>query len=296
VRLRDAIEGYLLFKAAKVSPETIKTDRSHLDQFIEWTDNAEAGDVTPDDMRRYLVYQTERGLTPHTVRRHHCSISALYNWLIAPEVGLAERNPARSVPPPKLPKLKPKSLTHDQIEALVKATELSRNARRDKALVLLLVDTGARASEVTNIKIRDVHFSSGKLKVIGKGAKERYVYLGKRALSALWLYVKDERPEPAKVGEEHLFLTIDGYAMDRHTLRNLIRRLAKRAGIPGASTHAFRHTAAIEHLRNGMDLVSLQHLLGHADITTTRIYLEALSDEDIEARAKRTSPADNWRL
>jgi site-specific recombinase XerD len=229
------------------------------------------------------------------VRRHHCSISALYNWLASPEVGLAERNPARSAPPPKLPKLKVKSLTLDQIEAIVKATELSRCPRRDKALILLLVDTGARASEVTNIKIRDVHFSSGKLKVIGKGSKERYVYLGKRALSGLWLYVKDERPEPARVDEEHLFLTISGYGMDRHTLRNVIRRLARRAGVR-ASTHSFRHTAAIEHLRNGMDLVSLQHLLGHASVVTTRVYLEALSDEDVETRAKRTSPADNWRL
>jgi integrase/recombinase XerD len=114
-------------------------------------------------------------------------------------------------------------------------------------------------------------------------------------MSAVWLYTKDERPEPAEMDSKHLFLTVNGYPFTRHTLRGVILRLAQKVGIH-ATPHMFRHTAAILHLKNGMDLVSLQHLLGHNDISTTRGYLEALKDEDVEDKARRTSPSDNWRL
>lgn len=141
----------------------------------------------------------------------------------------------------------------------------------------------------------DVGFTTGKVLVTGKGSKQRFVYLGKRALSAVWLYTKDERPEPKQVGSDHLFLTVRGYPFTRHTLRGVIERLADKVGVH-ATPHMFRHTAAILHLKNGMDLVSLQHLLGHNDISTTRGYLEALKDKDVEDKARRTSPSDNWRL
>lgn len=295
MKLRDAVDGYLLFKAGRSSPETIRTDRCCLDQFIDWRGDVEADALTSEDVRAYLAYHTERGLSPYTIRRHHATLCAFCAWLCSPEIGLADENPARKVPPPKLPKLKPKALEREDIEAILAATEKANTKRRAKALVLFLLDTGARASEVVRVTMAGVDFRSGKVKVRGKGDKERFVYLGRRALSALWLYVKDERPEPAQVGNDHLFLTYEGYPMTRHTLRGIIVRLGKAARVR-ASPHQFRHTAAIEHLRHGMDLVSLQHLLGHADITTTRGYLEALQDEDVEERAKRTSPADNWRL
>ena len=164
------------------------------------------------------------------MRRHHAVISALYGWLTSPEIALAEVNPARAVPPPKLPQQKVKALTRDQVTALVEAADKTREPRRNRALVLFL-----------------------------------------------------------------LFLTFDGYSCSRHTVRRIIYRLAKIAGFH-AYPHQFRHTAAIEHLRHGMDLVSVQHLLGHSNIQVTRGYLEALSDKDVEERAKRTSPTDHWRL
>ena len=295
MKLEDAVEGYLLFKASRASPETIRTDKSCLGQFTDWIGNVEADCVTSDDVQRYLAHHRQRGLSPHTVKRHHAILAALYAWLSSPDVDLADGNPVRSVPPPKPPKLKPKALSRRQIDALLEAADRANAKRRAKALLLFLLDTGARASEVCGVRLPDVDFRSGKVKVRGKGDKERFTYLGRRALSALWLYVREERPEPTRVRDDHLFLTVDGYPMTRHALRGAIVRLANAAGIR-ATTHQFRHTAAIEHLRNGMDLVSLQHLLGHTSITTTRKYLTALQDEDVEARAKRTSPTNNWRL
>jgi site-specific recombinase XerD len=97
------------------------------------------------------------------------------------------------------------------------------------------------------------------------------------------------------VVDDHLFLTDDGYPMNRRTVYLMFRRLSERAGV-SASPHQLRHSSAIEHLRAGMDLLSVQRLLGHENLETTQVYLTALADEDVEQAARRTSPADNWRL
>lgn len=293
--LSDAIDGYLLHKSTRCSPRTIKTDRVLLHQFLRYLADVDVADITPKDVRDYLAHHRERGLSPHTIKRHLAIISAFYAWLGSPDIALVEGNPTDSVPNPKLSKVKPKALTRAEVEKLIEATRQSRNQRRDKAIVLFLLDSGARASELCTVETNDISFDTGKTLVTGKGSKQRFVYLGKRALSATWLYVKDERPEPAQVRCDKLFLTIDGYPLDRHSLRLTIYRLSERAGFH-ASPHRFRHTAAVNHLRNGMDLVSLQHLLGHADIGTTRQYLNSLRDSDVQRTAQRTSPSDNWRL
>lgn len=293
--LSDAIEGYLLHKATSCSETTIATDRVKLGQLLDFTNDVHVEDITAQDIRQFLAHESARGLSPFTVKRQYATISAFYSWLSQPQIGLSTRNPTDGISAPRTPQPKPKALTRAEIGRLMEATDQSRNARRDKAIVLFLLDTGARASELCAVELDHISFDTGKVLVTGKGSKQRYVYLGKRALSATWLYLKDERPEPAQVRCEKLFLTIDGYPLDRHSLRLAIYRLSERVGFH-ASPHMFRHTAAITHLRNGMDLVSLQHLLGHSDISTTRQYLNSLRDSDVHKTAQRTSPSDNWRL
>ena len=293
----NAIDGYLLFKSTRCSAATIKIDRVQFDQFLARYGDRDLLDLTSADVAEYILYHRQRGLSAFTCRRHLSIISALYRWLGGADVGLVPsgHNPAAGVPAPKLPNLQPKALSKQSINSLIEAAKHGYNHRRDRALVLFLVDTCARASETCHVDVSDVDLNTGRVLVTGKGEKERFVYIGKQAQSAVWLYVSDERPEPSRVHDDNLFLTKSGYPLDRYCLRNIIVRLAARAGIT-ATTHAFRHTGAIEHLRNGMDLVSLQHLLGHNDIATTRKYLTALADEDVEKQAQRTSPADNWRL
>lgn len=293
--LSNAVEGYLLHEATRCSEATIKTDRIWLEQLVRFIGDLDVKKVTTDHVTQFLHHEAARGLSAFTVKRQYAVISALYTWLCKPEIRLAELNPTDAIDPPRTPKPKPKTLTREEIESLIDSVSESRNPRRDKALVLFLLDTGAGASELCDLDFDDISFDTGKSLVTGKGSKQRYVYLGKRALSATWLYLKDERPEPAQVRCSRLFLTIDGYPLDRHSLRLVIYRLSERAGFH-ASPHMFRHTAAITHLRNGMDLVSLQHLLGHADIGTTRQYLNSLRDSDVQKTAQRTSPGDNWRL
>jgi integrase/recombinase XerD len=144
LELSEAIEGYLLFKAGRVSARTIEVDTGYLGQFISWRGNVDAEAVTSEDVRDYLASLTARGLTAHTVKRHHTILSAFYTWLCSPDIGLATDNPVRKVPSPKLPKLMPKALSQEQIEALLTATAHSKCRRRDRALVCFMLDSGAR--------------------------------------------------------------------------------------------------------------------------------------------------------
>jgi site-specific recombinase XerD len=299
--LSHSIDGYLLHRSTELSPETIKTEQVWLHQFLDHAGDVDVNDITASHVRKFLMHQRDRGLSPFSVRRCHTSISAFYTWLCDPEVELADHNPTDAVPPPKLPKRKPKCLSQDTIETLLECASKMRLKRRCRALVLFLVDTGCRVSEACGVTMKDIDLKTGRILVEGKGSKQRHVYLGSRAISAVWLYIQEERPEPAQVDQDNLFLTEDGYPMSRFCLREAITRLADKAsemtgeGIH-ATPHMFRHTAAVNHLKNGMDLVSLQHLLGHAEIATTRAYLDAIGDEHVGDVARRTSPSDNWKL
>jgi integrase/recombinase XerD len=296
MHLADAVDGYLLFKSSRAAPTTIRTDRVCLNQLLDWLgEPIDANDLTPDHVRRYLAYHRQRGLAAATTKRHYAVVSAMYSWLCSDDIGLAERDPTDAVDPPRLPEVQPKALSRETIEALLDAADDMTLHRRMRAIVLFLLDSACRSSELCGVDLSDVDLKTGRVLVTGKGSKERFVYLGSRARSAVWLYVSDERPEPAQVNANRLFLTIDGYPLDRHSLRHAIARLADHAGV-SASPHAFRHCSAINHLRHGMSLVHLQHLMGHASIETTRRYLSSLADDDVQRVAMRTSPSDQWRL
>jgi site-specific recombinase XerD len=222
-------------------------------------------------------------------------LSGLYTWLASDEIGLVKTNIVKCVPPPKLIKTVIEPLSQDQIKQFLAAADRTHTPRRTRAIIHFLLDSGVRATEAAKIQLSNVDLESGRVKVLGKGNKERFVYIGRKACSILWLYVHQERPKPARSTDDHLFLTHDGYPMNRDSIRHLMCRLSKWCGVK-ANPHLFRHTAAIERLRNGMNAFSLQRFLGHETMEMTRKYLTALADEDIEVQAQRTSPGDNWRL
>ena len=126
----------------------------------------------------------------------------------------------------------------------------------------------------------------------GKGDKGRFVFLGDRARKAVWRYLVN-RPG-AKAGQP-LFATGSGGAIERNNLRHTLNRIAKAAGVDGVHPHRFRHTFAVEFLRNGGNVFELQQALGHEQLTTVQRYVR-LAEVDLESAGKRGSPADNWRL
>ncbi len=151
-------------------------------------------------------------------------------------------------------------------------------------------------TELTGIKLGDLWFDDGHVKVLGKGNRERVVPFGREVGRALSCYVNSARPEPARPHHDFLFLTREGMPLTKTFLQNLVKRCGARAGIEGirVSPHSFRHTAAVTFLRNGGDAFSLQRLLGHSSLDMTRRYCE-LADVDVKRAHMSASPVDNLK-
>ena len=167
-------------------------------------------------------------------------------------------------------------------------------ATRDESIIRLLTDTGVRASEFCRLTREDADLVTGALTVkrwgSGRKTKNRTVYIGNYTKKSLWLYINTRTDQ-----NERLFVTDDGCEMDRNTLKNLISGIADNAGVKHAYPHRFRHTFAIQYLRNGGDVFTLQKILGHTSWKMVRRYL-AIAQVDIANAHRRASPIDNWKI
>lgn len=173
-------------------------------------------------------------------------------------------------------------------------------ALRDRALLLALLDTGARASELCadprrnapGARLCDYNERTGALRVRGKGDKERVLILSPRTQKALWRYLLTR---PDRQSQDNLFTTSDNLPLTSTALLRLCHHLGARAGVANCHPHRFRHTFAIEFLRNGGQVLELQQLLGHTTLQMVQHYA-TLAQADLDAAMKRASPVDNWRL
>jgi len=165
------------------------------------------------------------------------------------------------------------------------------------SIILVLLDTGLRVSELTSLGLPDVRLAEGVLKVFGKGRKERLIPIGKTSQRVLWNYVNRYRPQPVNPRCDLVFLTKDGWPLTKNRIQKLMMKYGKRAGIEGVrcSPHTLRHTGAVMFLRNGGDVFNLQRLLGHSSLEMTRHYCE-LADVDVKRAHSIASPVDNLNL
>jgi len=166
---------------------------------------------------------------------------------------------------------------------------VGRVGPRNHAMVLFLLDTGVRASELCNIKLSDI--KGNFFKVMGKGSKEREVPLSDRGMQALVIYLQNRNGQNAR----YLFTTTGGLQYNRFTLLKLIVRMGERAGVENAHPHRFRHTFAINYLLNGGDAYSLQRILGHSTMEMVNRYLD-FSRTNIGEIHRKASPVSNWNL
>ncbi len=211
---------------------------------------------------------------------------------------MIDSNPFDRVKIPRPPRKVIPTFTDSQIQALLNIIDArTPEGFRDHTVILTLLDTGMRVSELCHLKLDDVAMEDGMLKVLGKGNKERLIPIGKQIQRLLWRYISRFRPEPMAASVNVLFLTRDGRPLTKDLVEKIMARYGRKAGLKGVrcSPHTLRHTAAVKFLRNGGDVFSLQRMLGHASLEMTRRYCE-LADTDVKQAHITASPVDNLNL
>lgn len=303
----DALEGYWLEKKRNVSPKTVADYSNTFRRFREFIGrDTKVGNIKSDDIRTFLGRLSEEGLSAKSVNNAWIALSSFWSWAEA-ELGVQHviRN---RIARPKYTRPVIEPYSHTDIGALLNAC--SENAKwetrsgrtvkserhwklRDRAVILVLVDTGVRAQELCDLVLRDYDNKVGRLKIRhGKGNKSRFVFMGETARKALWRYLADRGEVKPN---DPIFMTRNGTPLDPHSLLHMVLRCADRAGVAHANIHKFRHTFAINFVRNGGSVLELQRLLGHERLDTVQIYA-SLAESDLQAAQKKASPADNWKL
>ncbi|PYE55297.1 tyrosine-type recombinase/integrase [Deinococcus yavapaiensis] len=247
--------------------------------------------LTVSHLRAYLLWLEEQGLGPGGIHAHARGIKAVFNW--AEKEELLTRNPAKRLELPSLPKERQPTVTTAVAQALQKACKKTEQPLRDVAIVLTLFDTGVRVHELIGLKLEDLQFERGLVRVMGKGAKERYVPIGSRAMSAVSAYIRRERHQ-RHAGVFNVFLGRSGEPLTRAGVSIRLAKLAKCIDVNRevCAPHAFRRGFAVEFLRNGGDVFTLQQIMGHSSLDMTRRYVTFL-DDDLKAAHPRFSPVDN---
>lgn len=231
-----------------------------------------------DDFRHYLQNQTRRGQSTRTVARRIAAIRVFLRYLAAQGydvVGILQQL-ERPKPEQSLPKI----LSRAQVNQLIAAPNpKSMLFARDVAILELLYASGLRATELCELKIRDVNLQVGCVRVLGKGMKERIVPLGQAASEAIARYLAECRPKLEKKPSELLFLSRTGKPLERIGLWMLVEKYGRSSGLlKHVSPHTLRHCFASHLLGGGADLRIVQELLGHSDIATTQIYTHVDQD------------------
>jgi integrase/recombinase XerC/integrase/recombinase XerD len=288
-----------------------------MDRFVWWLQNEAELEPTienlsPTAVRTFLTYvrepnpkgrfgqvranTTERA-KPLTVFAYFREIRAFTNFCLAE--GLMDESPLANVKPPRATQEQVQPLSQEQLQGLLNVAVQTPCPERARAVVLSLVDTGLRVSELCSLTIGDLTSQTGEITVTGKGNKKRTIYLGTSARRALRFYINKCR----RGAEEHepLFVSGGGHTpgagLTPQGVRFILKELAELAEVEGVrcSPHTLRHTFAINFLRGGGNLFELQQLMGHADIAILRRYVK-LADADLAKAHRNASPADRMKL
>jgi integrase/recombinase XerD len=265
-----------------LAKNTLDSYRRDLHLFAQWHEgqgSASLLSATEADLAAYLASRSsprgpkKRGIRSSTQARLHSSLKRFYQFLARGR--RIEVDPTLKLDPPKKPPRFPKTLSEEDVEALLAQPDTATPlGLRDRAMLEVLYASGLRVSELVRLKLAEVSFDMGVVRIFGKGGKERLVPLGEEAIAWLSRYSKEGRPAfLRKHPSDYVFVTWRGTPMTRQAFWHLLKKRAAEA-IPrkALSPHTLRHAFATHLLNHGADLRVVQLLLGHADISTTQIY------------------------
>ena len=306
MKITKALEGFWLTKRIYLRPNTVRDYTLTLDRLVAYVGDVEVEVITTNNLRAFFGHLSEQfGLSKRTLVNVWAALASFWAWaseeLKIPNIvrGKLER--------PRFSDNTPPPYTKEELAAMIRFSETTmpwraRNGKkvrsrrstglRDAAIILVLMDTGLRASELCALTVANYDQKRGRLHVLdGKGGKARYVVLGSRSQRAVWRYLARRdgvRPTDA------LFTSKLSRPIERNNLRHMLIAVGRSAGVEKVTVHRFRHTFAIQFLRNGGNLFVLKELLGHESLDMVMRYAR-VAEQDIDASVKH-SPVDNWRL
>ena len=224
-------------------------------------------------LRDYIYHLKDLGLAPASIRRNISAVRTYFRFLLSE--GHVVRDPSERLESPRRWRTLPEVLTVEEVNRLLEAPTLDDPlVFRDRALLELGYGSGLRVSEWIEMSVRDVLFDEGLVRVFGKGSKERLVPMGRRAIGAVAVYLRELRPRLERgEGQGKLLLNARGQPLTRMGAWKILRKYVERAGLTKhVSPHTLRHSFATHLLEGGADLRAVQEMLGHADISTTQLY------------------------
>ena len=259
--------------ASPRTSEAYRRDVARLTTYVAVKGAAGPSDISSRMLREFVYHLKDLGLAPASIRRNVSSVRTYFRFLLAD--GHVVRDPSERLETPKRWRSLPDVLTVDEVNRLLAAPSLDEPfAFRDRALLELAYGAGLRVSEWITLAIRDVLFEEGLVRVFGKGSKERLVPIGRSAIGAVAIYLRELRPSLERgEGKGILILNARGRPLTRMGAWKILRHHVEKAQITKhVSPHTLRHSFATHLLEGGADLRAVQEMLGHADISTTQIY------------------------
>jgi integrase/recombinase XerD len=278
VELLEAFFTYLSVEKG-LSKNTLDSYGSDLKRFRLFLKEKKSGldSASSADIVDFMETLRNRDLSSSSIGRYLSSIKSFYKYLLIENI--IDHDPSENIQMPKKWERLPKALSASEVNELLDSKRSGKTALRDSAMMELLYSSGLRVSELTSIKLGDIHFDAGFIRVMGKGSKERVVPVNSRAIEKIKQYIHEERPEVLKKKKQspYLFVTRVGGKMTRQRFWQTLKALGKSIGIE-LSPHTLRHSFATHLLEGGADLRSVQKMLGHSDISTTQIYTKVTTD------------------
>ncbi len=260
-----------------LSENSISNYGLDIKKLITWLDDSKIHStpiaIKPEVIQEF-IYTIAKEVNPRSQSRIISGLKGFFNYLIFENY--RETNPLELIESPKIGRKLPDTLALEEIDQLIKAIDLSgAQGERNRAILETLYGCGLRVSELTSLKISDLFFKEGFIKITGKGDKQRFVPIGDTTIKYIELYRKEVRVHQkiAPKAQDTLFLNRRGNPLTRAMIFTIIKQLVEKTGIDKViSPHTFRHSFATHLLENGADLRAIQQMLGHQSITTTEIY------------------------
>lgn len=302
-----AIDGFILNAGARrLSKNTLVIYSLILRKFKRYlADDPLMANVTKRQVEEFLVSLDT--LSKKSVLGHHAALSSFWKWGVAEQ--LAERNIVREIPQPVPEERVIQPFTQTELKAMLDAVDKSLpysrpgqrecqhsnpTALRNRAILYLLLDTGVRVAELCGLRLCDLDLKARHVVVYGKGSKERLIPFSDKTGQILWRYIAT-RSKEENMNAALFSSTRTGERLATRDVFHTLRRIGERAGVQGVHPHRFRHTFAIQFLRNHGDIYTLQRILGHSTLDMVKRYL-AIAQTDVEAAHRQASPVANWRL